>query len=283
MRFTILIFFFLTRHFCFGQNADVVVKNIYIDSTETNSFISSIHCEINSIPVDSTKKIRLLFAEGKEKSGKKYKIDDFDYFGYDDMVLKNTFPIIFFTNKKIENPLQIQGKIRYFTPSLENGGLKIIENPKQKNNINIYNGEEDIKVIVIDIDKFVETEKDGKQFKTLIDKVVSKNNLNKKQFKRCIKLLMSDHKTYNWSSKQYFAFYVEDKNDKLAGLHTLINDKIAHDGGGTYRFGSSSLVTRRFRQSIESNWKIVLEIETDKSINDLTFVLSDISLFGKQE
>lgn len=280
MKFKIIIFILSIQTFCCAQNVEVSVKNIYIDSTETKSIISSIHCEVKNIEIDNNKKIRLLFAEGKDESGKRYKVDGFDYFGYDDMVLKNTFPVTFFSKKRIKSLLDIYGTLRYFTPTTENGGLKIVENPKQKNNVDIYKSQDNIKVIILNIDDFLEAEKNQEAFNILLAKVVSENRLNKKLFKKCIKLLISDHKTYNWNSNQYFAFYIEDKDDKLAGLHTSINNSISHDGGGTNRFGMASLVTRRFLQNIEPERKIVLEIENSKSVKDFGFVINNISMIN---
>ncbi|MFT3796554.1 hypothetical protein [Flavobacterium sp.] len=278
MKLAIFSTIFFIHCVCIGQNIEVSVRNIYVDSTEIkNSIISSIQCETNSIVIDSVRKIKLIYAEGKDKFGTKYKIDDFDYFGYDDMVLKNTFPVTFITKKRIKEPLNISGKVRYFTPTIENGGIKIVENPKRNCNFNVLKNNYGIKVIVLAVDDFISVIENKKQFNRVIDSITSNNKLNKKLFKKCINLLVSDHQNYSWKSDQYFAIYIEDPNDQIVGIHTSINNQIVYDGGGIYRFSSSKLVTRRFRQNIEANRSLVFEIENPNSIKDYDFILSNIS------
>jgi hypothetical protein len=279
MKLTIFSVILFIQTLCLGQSIEISVRNIYIDSTEIkNSIISSIHCETNSIAIDSVKKIRLLFAEGKDKFGKKYKMDDFDYFDYGDMVPRNAFPITFITKKRIKDSLNINGKIRYFTPTIENDGIKIVENPKQNCNVNVLKSSNNIKIIILDVNNFIAAKANKRQYDNLVTAIISSNNLNKKLFKKCVNLLLSDHQNYAWKSEQYFALYVEDPNNQLVGIHTSINNQIAYDGGGTYRFGLSRLVTRRFRHNIEPNRKFVFEIETPNSIKDYDFSLNNISL-----
>jgi hypothetical protein len=208
-----------------------------------------------------------------------YKIDEFDYFGYDDTVIKNTFPVTFFSKKKIDKLKEIKGQLRYFTPSVENGAVKVIEDPKKTLNVNLLSHNPQIKALIINVEKLIELKTSEKEeYQTEIKTIIFNNDLNRKLFEKCLAKLFEEHKTYNRISKQYFALYFEDPKEDFVSIKTFVGNNRFDKLRSIYRFGYSKLILLNFFKDIEDNYKLVIEIETPESIKDYNFIISDIEI-----
>lgn len=276
------IFFLLINFICFGQDIRVTVDRTHLDTLDNKNILLAIQCKVEGLNFNNDQRIRLIQAEGKDINNVHLNVDEFDYFGYDDMVIKNTFLINFESKNKITEIKEINGVLRHFNPTIENHGKRTIQNPLTNNSTNIFLDQEDIRGCILNIESLRILKKNSKkQFKARIKQIALDNNFDAIIFDSSLKWFLKEYKNYRKHFKQTFAFYIEDPKDKFVEIKTYdAETRMDKMIGSTYK-SQSKLIMINYHQQATANWKMDFEIETETSIKDYNFNLRDVVVSQK--
>ncbi len=274
------ILFLLANSICFAQNINVTALSTSLDTLENKKLFLSIYCKVDGLDFNGNKRIRLTYAQGKDMNNKSLNVDDFYYIGYDtDMIRKNNFPINFESKNKFVKITSIKGRFRYFTPTIENGGKRIIENLLENNSSNLFNDQKKIKGCFLDLEKLSFLKHNNKrQFKWEVRKIISTNGFNKTTFYSSLKWYFEEYKILKENFKQSFALYLEDPNDQFVGTQTIDGenriDKLTSRANNAF----NKLIIINYHQKATTTWKMIIEIETENSVMDYNFSLDNIEI-----
>lgn len=274
------ILFLLVNSICFSQNINVTPLHTYLDTLENKTLILSIYCEVDGLDFNDNKRIRLTHVQGEDINNNTLNIDDFYNFRYNDnMIHQNKFTIDFVSKNKFSKIKNIRGSFRYFTPTIENGGKRIIENPLENNCSQLFKDQKKIKGCILDLEKLSFLKQNNKkQFKLEVRKIISTNNFNKTAFYSSLKWYFKEYKILKENFKQSFALYLEDPTNQFVGTQTIDEENRIDKMTSRANNDFNKLIIINYHQKATTTWKIILEIETDASVTDYNFSLHDIEI-----
>lgn len=246
-------------------------------STSDNSFYNE--CEIElKISGDEVRKYKFVKISKITKAIDDQGVDlinddrtDFDYLKIDQTAkikLETKIP-----SRKAKTIKELSGEISLYNPNVANGSEIKIANYQNKTNVNLVPGKSDIQIVYLTKDSYAKyvQENKNKKAEELKKLPEAARQLAEGLVGAFDGLFSSDD---NDTNKVYF--YVNGDKAKFVDLffEDATGKKIERNGS----MRSNNLFNYYFEEKPNPNWKLVLNIETDKSTKKVPFKLTDVEL-----
>ncbi|MCC9018340.1 hypothetical protein [Flavobacterium lipolyticum] len=175
--------------------------------------------------------------------------------------------------RKAKTIKELSGEVSLYNPNQANGSEIKITNYQNKTNVNLLPGKSGIEIIYLTKEsytKYVQENKNKKEEE--LKKLPEAARLMAQGLLGAFDGLFSSGDT---DDNQVY-FYVNGDKSKFVDLYfeDTAGKKIERNGS----MSSNSLFTYYFEEKPNPNWKLVINIESDKSIKKIPFKLVDIEL-----
>ncbi|WP_202702230.1 hypothetical protein [Flavobacterium sp. UGB4466] len=175
--------------------------------------------------------------------------------------------------RKAKTIKELSGEVSLYNPNQANGSEIKIANYQNKTNVNLLPGKSGIEIIYLTKEsytKYVQENKNKKEEE--LKKLPEAARLMAQGLLGAFDGLFSSGDT---DDNQVY-FYVNGDKSKFVDLYfeDTAGKKIERNGS----MSSNSLFTYYFEEKPNPNWKLVINIESDKSIKKIPFKLVDIEL-----
>jgi len=270
-------FFLLLTSVTFSQKISVSEINEK-RSTSDNSFYNE--CEIElKISGDEVRKYKFVKISKITKAIDDQGVDlinedrtNFDYIKIDQTAkikLETKVP-----SRRSKTIKELSGEVSLYNPNVTNGSEIKIANYQTKTNVNLVPGKSDIQILYLTKESYAKYVKENKDKKAEELKKLPEaaRQLAEGLVGAFDGLFSSDNN--DDSNKVYF--YVNGDKTKFVDLffEDATGKKIERNGS----MSNNNLFTYYFEEKPNPNWKLVLNIETDKSTKKVPFKLMDIEL-----
>lgn len=270
-------FFLLLTSVTFSQKISVSEINEK-RSTSDNSFYNE--CEIElKISGDEARKYKFVKISKISKAIDDQGVDlinedrtNFDYIKIDQTAkikLETKVP-----SRRSKTIKELSGEVSLYNPNVTNGSEIKIANYQSKTNVNLVPGKSDIQILYLTKESYAKYVKENKDKKAEELKKLPEaaRQLAEGLVGAFDGLFSSDDN--DDSNKVYF--YVNGDKTKFVDLffEDATGKKIERNGS----MSNNNLFTYYFEEKPNPNWKLVLNIETDKSTKKVPFKLMDIEL-----
>lgn len=247
-------------------------------STSDNSFYNE--CEIElKISGDEVRKYKFVKISKITKAIDDQGVDlinedrtNFDYIKIDQTAkikLETKVP-----SRRSKTIKELSGEVSLYNPNVTNGSEIKIANYQSKTNVNLVPGKSDIQILYLTKESYAKYVKENKDKKAEELKKLPEaaRQLAEGLVGAFDGLFSSDDN--DDSNKVYF--YVNGDKTKFVDLffEDATGKKIERNGS----MSNNNLFTYYFVEKPNPNWKLVLNIETDKSTKKVPFKLMDIEL-----
>ena len=273
-KITNLIIILLTNLSVFSQNAEVEIRNIFKDSTDSNKIYYSISLKVKDLELDEYHQVGLLEAKGIEENGNNLNVDKWYTEDYKLGLEILTEPMI----NEIKKLDYLEGKFKYFLPTLKNKSIIHIDNFKEKFNSNLlYKKSKQSKAILLNIEEFKKLSTDSIKYKVEIEKIEKNLKTPKNSIFYALKQFYKDYSFPEVNYKKIFAFYCEDNKEEILKINLIDELSNCFQGGyGVNRLNSGKLVVLHLLQVPRENCKLEFIIENKDSVKIYNFRLTDI-------
>ncbi|MCC9063076.1 hypothetical protein [Flavobacterium piscisymbiosum] len=270
-------FFLLLTSVTFSQKISVSEINEK-RSTSDNSFYNE--CEIElKISGDEVRKYKFVKISKITKAIDDQGVDlinedrtNFDYIKIDQTAkikLETKVP-----SRRSKTIKELSGEVSLYNPNVTNGSEIKIANYQSKTNVNLVPGKSDIQILYLTKESYAKYVKENKDKKAEELKKLPEaaRQLAEGLVGAFDGLFSSDDN--DDPNKVYF--YVNGDKTKFVDLffEDATGKKIERNGS----MSNNNLFTYYFEEKPNLNWKLVLNIETDKSTKKVPFKLMDIEL-----
>lgn len=166
----------------------------------------------------------------------------------------------------------LEGVINLYSPTIENKGEIRIKNFKAKTNENLLPNGYPLKLMYLTKESLTKYKNDIQKKKE--EDIKKLPEATRKLAETFIGLF--DSLSDVSDSESEITMFREGDEEKLVDLYFLDEkgEKVERNG----YFSSGTLITYPFSKKIESNWTMVLNIETDQSVKKIPFKLTNIVL-----
>ncbi|ESU18404.1 hypothetical protein FCR2A7T_29940 [Flavobacterium cauense R2A-7] len=274
----ILIFFILFTFSLFGQKADVEIVNIYKDSTETKEVYYNLHLNIKNLNIDSNNLIKLLNAKCTDENGIIHNADLWyidDYYSRQNNLLDiPTEP----TKSEFKTFTKIEGRFKYFTPTIQNNSIVVINKPKEKFNSNILTNRNSLaKAILLNVEEFKKLSTDSLKYKSEVHKIEKKYNIPQNSINKALKVFYKENSFPEADYKKMFVFYCEDENENILKINVLDEFSNCYNGVfGVNNFKRGKLVVINLLKIPNEKSKLEFILEKKDAVKIYNFELKDV-------
>lgn len=269
--------FLLLTSVAFSQKISVSEINEKRSTSDNNSYNNE--CEIElKISGDEVRKYKFVKINKITKAIDDQGVDliNEDRTNFDYSKIDQTAKIKLETkiaSRKAKTIKELSGEVYLYNPNAVNGSEIKIPNYQKKTNVNLIPGKSDIQIVYLTKEsyaKYVQENKDKKaeELKKLPE---AARQLAEGLLGAFDGLFSSDD-----SDRNQVSFYVNGDKSKFVDLYfeDATGKKIERNGS----IRNSNLFTYYFEENPNPNWKMVINIETDKSTKKIPFKLIDIEL-----
>lgn len=269
--------FLLLTSVAFSQKISVSEINEKRSTSDNNSYNNE--CEIElKISGDEVRKYKFVKINKITKAIDDQGVDliNEDRTNFDYSKIDQTAKIKLETkiaSRKAKTIKELSGEVYLYNPNVANGSEIKIPNYQKKTNVNLIPGKSDIQIVYLTKEsyaKYVQENKDKKaeELKKLPE---AARQLAEGLLGAFDGLFSSDD-----SDRNQVSFYVNGDKSKFVDLYfeDATGKKIERNGS----MRNSNLLTYYFEENPNPNWKMVINIETDKSTKKIPFKLIDIEL-----
>lgn len=269
--------FLLLTSVAFSQKISVSEINEKRSTSDNNSYNNE--CEIElKISGDEVRKYKFVKINKITKAIDDQGVDliNEDRTNFDYSKIDQTAKIKLETkiaSRKAKTIKELSGEVYLYNPNAVNGSEIKIPNYQKKTNVNLIPGKSDIQIVYLTKEsyaKYVQENKDKKaeELKKLPE---AARQLAEGLLGAFDGLFSSDD-----SDRNQVSFYVNGDKSKFVDLYfeDATGKKIERNGS----MRNSNLFTYYFEENPNPNWKMVINIETDKSTKKIPFKLVDIEL-----
>lgn len=269
--------FLLLTSVAFSQKISVSEINEKRSTSDNNSYNNE--CEIElKISGDEVRKYKFVKINKITKAVDDQGVDliNEDRTNFDYSKIDQTAKIKLETkiaSRKAKTIKELSGEVYLYNPNVANGSEIKILNYQKKTNVNLIPGKSDIQIVYLTKEsyaKYVQENKDKKaeELKKLPE---AARQLAEGLLGAFDGLFSSDD-----SDRNQVSFYVNGDKSKFVDLYfeDATGKKIERNGS----MRNSNLFTYYFEENPNPNWKMVINIETDKSTKKIPFKLIDIEL-----
>ena len=218
--FFILYFLIFYNVVAIGQQK-LEVKHIIttIDTATNGNALSFVKLKVNNILNDQTHTFKILYSEALNTENKKMKFDSF-YTVWPYETKDSIIEIAFDTGKVMRKIKSIKGKIRYFTPSNENGSVVTLNKVCSKKDSLIYK-KKSLLIVSLDLKNLYDVKQNTPtEFNNYLNYLAEKHKLNKKSFNSAVKQILK-----NYVTGDDFIFYAQDPERILTSIDTSKNEQ----------------------------------------------------------
>ena len=273
-KITNIILILLLNFSVFSQNTEVEIRNIFKDSTDSKQVYYSISLKVKDLILDEYHQVSLLEAKGILENGNNLNIDKWYTEDYQLGLEILTEPMI----NEIKKLVYLEGKFKYFSPTLKDNSIIHIENLKEKFNSNLlYKKNKQSKAILLNIEEFKKLSVDSIKYKVEIEKIEKKLKTPKNSIFYALKQFYKDYSFPEVNYKKIFAFYCEDNKEEILKINLI--DELSNCSHGSYgvnRLNSGKLVVLHLNQVPNEKFKLEFIIENKESVKIYNFRLTDI-------
>jgi hypothetical protein len=177
-------------------------------------------------------------------------------------------------SRKAKTIKELSGEVSLYNPNVANGSEIKIANYQSKTNVNLVPGKSDIQILYLTKESYAKYVKENKDKKAEeLKKLPEAARQLAEGLVSAFDGLFSSDETDD-SNKVYF--YVNGDKAKFVDLffEDATGKKIERNGS----MSNNNLFTYYFDEKPNPNWKLVINIETDKSTKKVPFKLMDIEL-----
>ncbi|MBF4484744.1 MULTISPECIES: hypothetical protein [unclassified Flavobacterium] len=177
-------------------------------------------------------------------------------------------------SRKAKTIKELSGEVSLYNPNVANGSEIKIANYQSKTNVNLVPGKSDIQILYLTKESYAKYVKENKDKKAEeLKKLPEAARQLAEGLVGAFDGLFSSDETDD-SNKVYF--YVNGDKAKFVDLffEDATGKKIERNGS----MSNNNLFTYYFDEKPNTNWKLVINIETDKSTKKVLFKLMDIEL-----
>jgi len=177
-------------------------------------------------------------------------------------------------SRKAKTIKELSGEVSLYNPNVANGSEIKIANYQSKTNVNLVPGKSDIQILYLTKESYAKYVKENKDKKAEeLKKLPEAARQIAEGLVGTFDGLFSSDETDD-SNKVYF--YVNGDKAKFVDLffEDATGKKIERNGS----MSNNNLFTYYFDEKPNTNWKLVINIETDKSTKKVPFKLMDIEL-----
>ncbi|WKB82589.1 hypothetical protein QYR09_06035 [Cellulophaga lytica] len=196
-----------------------------------------------------------------------------DYSNNNELKIKLEAP-----TRKAINLINIEGVLKYFSPTEANGGKVIVKNPLNYYNKNLLSKKyKDVKVTLVDkaaLDKL--KEKDEKEYQKKL-KELKESGVIAEGMAETVDAFKQFFEGFGgFDEKNALSFYVEDSKEKIVDIF-IYNEEGKKMNYGSSRYGAHKL-SISLKEEAQPNWTIEILIESEQALKEHTFKIASVLL-----
>ncbi len=279
MKKTLILFWLLNIYYGYSQDVNFFVKEIKEErNSDQEKSVLELEVSISGIKINEANLVKVkqitkaIDDKGNILKRKKSFFGD-DYSSSSNITLKLEAP-----SRDAKKINQIQGVIKYFSPS-ENTKSKItITKPLDKVNTNLLAGySNDVHLSLISKEALEKLEKeDEKEYQKKIEKLKKDGVFGDELVETVDAFKDFFEGFFSFSdSKEAFSFVFNDEKEKIVDI------LVYNETGEKMNYGSSTSNRKKIislKEEPKNNWSIEILLENDKSLKEFNFSIDNLIL-----
>ena len=273
------IAFSLCAKLTLAQDVNLFVNDIKEERyLESNKSFVELTALIKGIKVDDLNQIKIksittAAADDGSTLQKKESFFGDDYSSDNEFKIKLEAP-----TRKATKLVNIEGILKYFSPTEANGGKVLVKNPLTYYNKNLLSKKyKDVKLTLIDkaaLDKL--KEKDEKEYQEKIEEL-KKSGVMAEGMAETVGAFKQFFDGFgNFGNENALSFYVEDSNEKIVDI-LIYNAEGKKMNYGRSKNGAHKL-SISLSEEIQANWTIEILIESEQALKEHKFKIASVLL-----
>lgn len=180
--------------------------------------------------------------------------------------------------RKATNLVNIEGVLKYFSPTEANGGKVVVKNPLNYYNKNLLGKKyKDVKVTLVDkaaLEKL--KEKDEKEYQKKLNELKESGVIAEGMAETVDAFKQFFDGFGSFGNENALSFYVEDPNEKIVEIliYNADGEKMNY---GSSKYGSHKL-SISLKEEAQPNWTIEVLVESEQALKELKFKIANVLL-----
>ena len=275
----VCIAFGLCAKFAAAQEINLFIKDVKEERRlDTDDSYVELTALIQGIKIDDLNQIKIKSITNASADDGNTLQKKESFFG-DDYSSDNEFKIkLEAPTRKATRLVNIDGVIKYFSPTETNGGKVIINNPLKSYNKNLLSKKyKDVKLTLVDkeaLDKL--KEKDEKEYQKKVDELKESGVLGEGMAETVDAFKQFFEGFGGFGDENALSFYLEDPKEKIVDI-LIFNAEGKKMNYGRSQYGEHKL-SISLKEAAQPNWKIEILIESDGALKEHTFKVANVIL-----